>query len=508
VFAALPSVALLDRISELATGSPDRPAFVVATPGEGKDIQTYAELHAAVGTMADVFRSFHPGDIIVLAVNNHISYLSLVFGAWQAGLPVLLTSPWLPDEDREELLSVVRARLGRPVLVHERPWPTTDTLVLGADPLPSLVPAVSPGQVTAHVDGPPASYLYVTSGGATGLPKIIEYRLRFAGRGDMPYRKAGLADPKRATHEGKATRLICGNLFHTGNFAPSTHVLLTGSAVVTMTDFDPRLLTELLREHEVYSLGISPLHMMAVLTTADLDRSAFAGLNRVTHGAAPCPRWVKQGWIDLVGAEQLFEIYYSSELGGSAPPVIVRGDDWLRKPGTVGKPDGVRILGPDGQELPPGTVGEIYFDQKYGEAHDYVGDRALRRDRDSVSVADLGWLDEDGYLFLADRMSDVVEIDGHEVSPARVEQLIGSLPSVADVAAFGMSTEDGRVYLHALVQPMPSDPRPSPDEIRTICRTELAAHEVPAVVQLTAAIPRTPEGKMRRPAARSMATRP
>ncbi|WP_433733961.1 AMP-binding protein [Nocardia sp. CA-129566] len=292
----------------------------------------------------------------------------------------------------------------------------------------------------------------MTSGGSTGRPKIMPFPLRWAGNRRMPYRSAGLPDDDKRQNVGAATRLICGNLYHTGNLAPATHVLLTGSAVITMHDFDAAHTVELLHHHSVYSLALAPGHMMAILTLPDLDRNVFRSLARVTHGAAPCPRWVKLGWIDLVGAERLFEIYYSSELSGAGRPIIVNGTEWLAKPGTVGRGEGIRILDENGEDAPPGVIGEIHAAEEFGRAHDYVGTQRLRRADGNgyVSVADLGWLDEDGYLFLVDRMSETIRIDGATVHPGAVEAVIAELPQVADVAVVGLHDERGKPYLHAL----------------------------------------------------------
>ncbi|WNV85798.1 AMP-binding protein [Umezawaea sp. Da 62-37] len=500
---------MLDRISKFADTSPDRLAFVVAGPHGAKESLTFAELGASVNATAVLYSTagVGPGDVLVVALRNSASYLSLVFGAWRRGVPVVLVSPWLPAEDRDQLLDLVAREVGRPVLADTRPHRRYDTFVPG--PAGSLDFVAAPD---ADRSGGPAvaedsPYLYVTSGGSTGLPKIVEYRMRFAGGSNTPYDKAGLRIGDHGRTPGSATRLICGNLFHTGNFAPSLHVLLTGSAVITMTEFDPALMCDLLRAHDVYSLGITPLHMANVLTMPDLDRSLFTGLSRVTHGAATCPGWVKRGWIDLVGPERLFEIYYSSELGGATSPVIVNGVEWLRRPGTVGKPEGALILDDEGNRVGPGVVGEVFFREAHGRAHTYVGDRELRTAGSApghVSVADLGWLDEDGFLFLADRTSDRMVIAGHEVRPGPVEEVISGHPDVADVAVVGLAGEDGELILHALVQPRPGAVM-TVAQVLERCREALSPQEVPAVVRFTTALPRTEEGKMRRSVVRSLA---
>jgi bile acid-coenzyme A ligase len=510
----LPAGALLDRLTELAVERPDHPAFVVANPDAGETVFSFDELVASAHRFADRFAEagIGAGDVVVLAPQNHPCYLSLLFGAWWAGAAVLPISPSLSDPDVGLLLDVVAERLGRPVLVDIAPHERYGTLVLdagphtGFTPYGELLPARRP--MAGEAAGP---YLFVTSGGTTGLPKIMPLPLRWVGNERSPYNQAGLSSQPETTG-GTRTRLICGSLHHTGNFTVGVHVLLTGSAVIVMTRFDAALTCDLLRRYDVYSLGLAPYYMMLILGLPDLDRGVFDGVARITHGAAPCPHWVKRAWIDLVGPERIFEVYYSSELGGSGRPMIVSGTEWLKKPGTVGRAENVRILDERGQDVPAGVVGEIYTAQTYGRAHSYVGDRELRRapdDPNYISVADVGWLDEDGYLFLADRMSEVLELDGVSIYPSRIEEVIGAHPLVADVAVVGLTGEDGQPYVHALVEPVtPTKGELTAGVVRAWCEERLVAAEIPAVVQFTDHLPRTAEGKMRRSVVRQMTETP
>lgn len=497
----LPAAGLLDRLTELAGEFPDRPAFVVADPDGGETVFTFAELVADAHRFTARFRTLDigPGDVVVLAPQNHPAYLSMVFGAWWAGAAVLPISPSFSAADRGLLLDVVTERLGRAVLVDTTPHDRYATL----DPDAGLIPR---GELpAARRPGEPGPYLFMTSGGTTGLPKIMPMPLRWVGGERSPYGQAGLAKPESAT--GTRTRLICGSLHHAGNFTVGVHVLLTGSAVLILRRFEAALAVDLLRRYEVYSLGLAPYYMMLILGLPGLDPTVFDGLSRITHGAAPCPQWVKRAWIDMVGPDRIFEVYYSSELGGSGRPMVAGGNEWLKKPGTVGKAENVRILDEHGADVLPGTVGEIYFAQTFGQAHAYVGDSKLRHAPDDpsyVSVADVGWLDPDGYLFLADRMSEVLEIGGSTVYPSRVEEVIGEHPLVGDVAVVGLTDEQGRPYVHALVEPAQRSGLDAA-EVRDWCAGRLPEAERPSVVQLTEKLPRTAEGKMRRSVVREMA---
>nr|MDT0658179.1 AMP-binding protein [Micromonospora sp. DSM 115978] len=508
----LPAGALLDRLTELAGKCPEDPAFVVADPEAGETVFSFGALIASARRFADRFAGsgVGAGDVVVLAPQNHPCYLSLVFGAWWAGAAVLPISPSFSDLDTGLLLDVVAERLGRPVLVDVAPHDRYGTLVLDAGPEAGFTLHGALPSAVRPADGSAGPYLFMTSGGTTGLPKIMPYPLRWVGNERTPYRQGGLGSQPEAANSTR-TRLICGSLHHAGNFTVGIHVLLTGSAVIVMTRFDAALACDLLRRHDVYSLGLTPYFMTLILGLPDLDRTVFDGLSRITHGASPCPHWVKRAWIDLVGPERIFEVYYSAELGGAGRPMIASGTEWLQRPGTVGRAENVRILDHSGRDVPPGVVGEIYTAQTYGQAHGYVGERTLRHAPDDpsyVSVADLGWLDDDGYLFLADRMSEVLELDGVSVYPSRVEEVIGAHPLVADVAVVGLTGEDGLPYVHALVQSRVPGAggvgELTADAVRAWCAQRLAAVEIPAVVQFTDHLPRTAEGKMRRSVVREM----
>ncbi|WJK36354.1 class I adenylate-forming enzyme family protein [Solwaraspora sp. WMMA2065] len=340
----LPAGALLDRFTELAGEHPEHPAFVVADPDGGEVVFSFAELVASAHRFSAHFKDagIGPGDVVVLAPQNHPCYLSLVLGTWWAGAAVLPISPSFTSDDSALLLDVVATRLGRPVLVDVKPHPQYGTLVLDAGPTaaftlhgeltPSRRPTVDEGD----------SYLFMTSGGTTGLPKIMPYPLRWVGNERTPYANAGLGNRTGAA-TGFRTRLICGSLHHTGNFTVAIHVLLTGSSVIIMTRFDATLACELLRRHEVYSLGLTPYYMMLILGLPDLDRSVFDGVARITHGAAPCPHWIKQAWIEsmcrlgcnpalLVGVPQRviqhLEIPLSELVGIRNRREIVQLDAW------------------------------------------------------------------------------------------------------------------------------------------------------------------------------------
>src|SRR5919205_4395621 len=191
---------------------------------------------------------------------------------------------------------------------------------------------------------------------------------------------------------------------------------------------------------------------------AERDFSSFEAMH---SSAAVCPIWLKQAWIDKLGAEQVYEVYGSAEGIGAT---IIRGDEWLEHRGSVGRSPTceIRILDEEGRTLPPGEVGEIYFRRLDGSTptFSYVGAEPPKTTADGfASLGDLGWLDEDGYLYIADRRVDMIVSGGANVYPAEVEAALSEHPALADVAVIGVPDEEWGRRVHAVVQPAnPADP--------------------------------------------------
>ncbi|MFY1632251.1 class I adenylate-forming enzyme family protein [Solwaraspora sp. WMMB335] len=494
---------LVGRIEELARDHPDTVAFAVAAPDGALESLTYAQLLATSRRFRDHLRRLGTGPetLIVLDLDNDPLYLSYLFGTWMHGGSVLPISTTLPVADKQALLGLVKDAIG-PTLVLDAAAGAQlrETLLAGGGASAGAPPTRPP----STGDERSAPYLYLTSGGSTGLPKVVSYTFRGVGRSSSPH-ATGVPEPGGVD----GTRLVCGDLYSTGKLTLALHVVLTGCRVITMRDFAVDTVTAVLREHTVYSLCLSPFHMGRILVHPDLETSVYRRLDRVSHGGTQCPQWVKRGWIGLVGAKRVHEVYSSSEVGGSARPIMCDGQEWLRRPGTVGRGQGIRILDEQGKDVAPGTIGEVFVAQSSGPANYYVGSSELRVAADDptyVSVADLGWLDEDGYLFIADRLSEALRIDGQTVYPSMLEEVIGEHPLVADVAVVGVVDAGGRLLLHAVVEPVShAAGRLDGNTVLDHCRQRLDEARVPRTVQFTERLPRTREGKMRRSVVREIA---
>jgi bile acid-coenzyme A ligase len=227
-------------------------------------------------------------------------------------------------------------------------------------------------------------------------------------------------------------------------------------------------------------------------------RYDLSSLRRVLHLGAACPPWLKRAWIDWLGPDRILELYAGTE--GAA--VFITGEDALRKPGSVGKvpPGALTIRDQDGNTCPPGEVGEIFFAAESASRFHYIG-ATLRLDGGGrMSIGDLGYLDEDGYLFLSDRRTDLIVRGGANVYPAEVEAALLEHPAIRDAVVVGLPCEEYGARIHAIVHR--GDDHPSPEEIDAFLRTRLAGYKCPESYDFTETSPRDEAGKVRRAALR------
>jgi acyl-CoA synthetase (AMP-forming)/AMP-acid ligase II len=244
-----------------------------------------------------------------------------------------------------------------------------------------------------------------------------------------------------------------------------------------------------------------PTHFVRLLklppdTRAGCDTS---GLRTVVHAAAPCPVEVKRAMIDWLGPV-LVEYYAGSEGNGMT---IIGSPDWLSHPGSVGRPvvGAVHILGEDGGELPAGQDGGVYFDgPSFEYHHDAVKTANSRNGNGWSTLGDIGHLDDEGYLYLSDRRTDLIISGGVNIYPAEIEEALIMHPAVADVAVIGVPDAEMGESVLAVVQLTDGGTGSGQlaADLMLHCRSRLASFKCPRSVEFAAALPRTPTGKLLR----------
>ena len=476
------------RISELASEHPDRTAMVFI-PQEGEDrIISWRELDRASIRLAYLFaeRGVNETALVAIGLPNSPEHYVAAHAAWRLGALVLPVSYRVPPVERDAILD-----LAKPALVIAD-WEGSRHPTLGAaglqsgashpeTPLPDRVP--NPGKAMG-------------SGGSTGRPKIIVSPGPWAWQpGDL----ARLLHPITGFAAGQ-TQLIAGPLYHNAPFTWGHFGLFEDHTLVVFERFDADRVVDAIERYRVNFGFFSPTMMQRIAQLPRIKERDFSSMQSMFHSAAPCPEWVKRAWIDLVGPEKVCEGFGSTEDEGT---VWLRGDEWLDHPGSVGRPQiaELRILDPEGRDLPPGEIGEIFMRPKgRGEPHHYyIGSPPAKQTKDGfVSVGDMGWVDEDGYLYPADRRVDLIISGGANVFPAEVEAALSSHPEVVDVAVIGLPDEQWGKRVHAVLQPRDLANPPSVEDLNTYARERLMPYKAPKTYEFVEDFPRDPSGKLRR----------
>jgi long-chain acyl-CoA synthetase len=293
--------------------------------------------------------------------------------------------------------------------------------------------------------------------------------------------------------------LLVGPAYHTAPGGYSHLHLFLGATVVILGKFDAGEALGLIARHRVTTTHMVPVNFIRILALPEATRRHhdLSSLRRVLHAAAPCPEDVKWRILDVFPADSVWEYYGATE----GPGTIISPQEWRRKPGSVGRPwpgIEVRILDEGGNRLPAGEVGLVYLSTPGGRGFEYHNDPAKTASayrEGFFTVGDVGFLDDDGYLFLTDRKSDMVISGGVNIYPREIEEVLHRHPAVADVAVFGIPDEQWGESLKAVVEPR-ADAAVSVDALAAFCREHLADYKCPRSFDLVAELPRDPNGKV------------
>ncbi|MCC7078898.1 MAG: AMP-binding protein [Acidimicrobiia bacterium] len=339
----------------------------------------------------------------------------------------------------------------------------------------------------------PASMIYTS--GTTGNPKGVRRR---------PFGREHAATVQVTTGhvlgvEPGVRTVVCGPLYHSAPNAHGLAAVLLGGHVVLMPRFDPAELLRLVEAHQITNLLMVPTMFVRLLALPEDVRRAHdvSSLRHVVHAAAPCPPAVKRAMIEWWGPV-VHEFYGGTESG---PVTFCSSEEALARPGTVGRAvEGadVRILDEAGSPVPAGTVGEVFMGLSDYPDFTYHGQAERRSEIEVaglITCGDLGYLDEDGYLFLCDRKRDMVISGGVNIYPAEIEAVLHGLAGVRDVAVFGIPDSEFGEVLAAVVEPAPGASL-TPDAVRDHVRAHLAAYKVPRHVEFRDALPREDSGKI------------
>jgi long-chain acyl-CoA synthetase len=499
--------------------SPEQTAVLETT---GK-VWTRGELYGLENRLSRTLRHHvEPGQVVAIISPNCAEFLAAYLAGLQIGAYLVAVNWHLNPEDQAYILETAGARA---VIVHSR---CCDAARLMLEKLAVARPLrISIGKAPGFVD------METFVAGFSADP--LEYRLY--GR-QMSFTSATTGRPKcvsrdidgaRAAHErllrlsvalnsqlgvscdgsGSSTALCQSMLYHAAPLGDAILALHLGRRLVLMNKWTPEAALELIQTHAVETTFMVPSMFVRLLKLPEAVRLHYAtrSLKHVAHGGAPCPIEVKRAMISWWGPV-LREMYGAAEGIGTTADSF----EWLRHPGTVGRPypgTDIRILDEGGRAVVPGTVGMIYIRSYPGERFEYRGDVQKTADAyrgEYFTAGDLGYLDEDGYLFICDRRTDMFTSGGVNVYPAEIEQVLVLHPEVADCAIVGVPDELFGEVPVAVIEPAEgtcASLRLSSNIMRFLAE-RLSAERLPRRLEYVAALPRDPAGKLFRRRLREM----
>ena len=490
----------------------EHPAHAAIVEDDGS-VVTAGELLARANQLVHGLRALglRRGDAIAAVLPNSREAFELYLAMQQAGWYLIPINYHLVGPEIAYILRDCEAKV---VVVHEQFAEACTAAVAeaGFDPARAFgvgtVPGVRPyaeltaGQPTTTPAERSLGQVMNYTSGTTGRPKGVRRPLP-----DDPIDEVDLAGGLVSGYgvgraEPDNVHLLACPWYHTAPLVMAGPSLHLGHTLVIMERFLPERALELIERHRVTITHLVPTQFVRLLALPDEIKARYdtSSLRHVIHGAAPCPPDVKRRMIEWWGPV-LDEYYASTEgVGGT----IITSAEWLEKPGSVGKArpgNEIVILDESGEALPPGQVGTVYATNRRGFAYFKDPEKTAQAKRGKyATVGDAGYLDEDGYLFLSDRRTDLILSGGVNIYPAEIEAALITHPKVADVAVFGIPNAEWGEEVKAVVEPRPGV-EPGPDlgaELLEHLSGKLARYKHPRSIDFTTRLPRDPSGKLYR----------
>lgn len=487
-----------------ASEDPTRAAVIMGGSGA---VMTYGELDAASNRFAQLLRArgLAIGDTVALCLENRAEFLALAWGAQRAGLVYVAVSSRLAAPE----IAYIARDSGAGLLVG------SGYTAAALDAVAQVVPEVA--QLRFDTDGPlsleaamaqmpdtpiadeRAGCDMLYSSGTTGRPKGIRFPLpEDPAIGGANFLVA-MATQAFGVTEG-AVYLSPTPLYHAAPLRWCMTIHRLGGAVVVMEKFDPDQALELIERYKVTDSQWVPTHFVRMLKLPEAVRLKYdtASLKNAIHAAAPCPVPVKQAMIDWWGP--ILREYYAGTEGNGF--TFIGSKDWLERPGSVGRAilGTIHICDEAGNEVPPRTEGQVFFEG--GNPFEYHNDAAKTQEVTNrhgwTSLGDVGWVDEDGFLFLTDRKSFMIISGGVNIYPQEIENLLVTHPKVADAAVIGAPDADMGERVVAVIQPrdMAEAGPELAAELTAWLEPQLARLKLPRQIDFRAELPREPTGKL------------
>jgi bile acid-coenzyme A ligase len=459
----------------------DSAVTIVARDGSATSM-TFAELDRRANQWGRALAAAGAqlGSLVALGIPNSEQLVLAALGCWKIGaVPVPMR--WdLPDWERSRVLEVIDPAVT--VDDDTQAVLTASAASQSADPLPDMV--------SPNANG-------ICSSGSTGLPKVILTLAQgvWTPESSFPFLAAWTPTPT------PQTIMVPGPMYHTNGFSPLTY-LLGGDHLVVLEKFDAALVVDTIERYRITNFTATPTMLSRIAALPDIRRRDLSSVAWILQGAAVMPHTLLRTWFELLSPEQVVMAYGMTEgLGLTA----LRGDEWLAHPGSVGlgfRDTEVRILDANGQPVQAGELGEVYLRSPMSAGYLYLGGAPLLPSTpDGFRTAgDIGHVDDDGYLYIADRRSDMIVTGGANVFPAEVESALVEHDGIADVVVIGLTDSEWGRRVHAVIQLSDRCTPLTERDVIGFAKSRLAAYKVPKTVEFVDQIPRTAATKVNRSA--------
>jgi long-chain acyl-CoA synthetase len=481
----------------LARHCPDAVAVVSATGS-----RTHRELNDNVNRLAHALckRGLGPGSALALLCQNRVEFVEVFLAAMRLGIRLTPINTHLTAQEVRYIVEDCRAEVfiaqGNLFLGEMLP-PGVEVLLIGSDEQTNTYEACLGQSRADELSAPRCGTLMLYTSGTTGRPKGV-FR-----------REPEVIEPQFegsfAQYRAGDVALCCGPAYHSAPLLFDIRwPLASGIPILLLEKWNSLEVLRLIQAHRVTHAHMVPTMFKRLLDVDQALRSTFdlSSLRFLVHGAAPCPIAVKRGMIEWLGP--VLTEYYAATEGGNG--IHVDSQQWLLKPGTVGRLDpslGHRILNDQGEDVPPGEVGRIHFKAPSTGRFEYFGDpqkTAATYARDLFTLGDLGYQDQDGFLFLTGRAAECIISGGVNIYPREIDEVLMSHPAVKDACTVGAPDDEwgervvSVVVLHPEVQATPE----LQHSLSTHAAKFLASFKLPREFVFDESLPYTGTGKLQR----------
>lgn len=469
-----------------ARATPDAPA-IVDPAGVRSHVELDDRARAVAGFLAAV--GLKAGDRVAILSGNRAELIEVVAGSLRSSIIPVPINPLLSPPE----VAYIVEDSGAGVLFADRPvepLPGVERVVIFGDAYERCLHEATPSVLADFVLGRPMHY----TSGTTGRPKGVWVAPLSEGRA------AQISERFRALWALAADdiHLVCSPLAHSAPLRFALRTLEAGGAVALLGRFDARAALAAIELYGITTTFMVPTHLERIVALGHVgpSRHDLSSLRLLAHAGAPIRRATKEQVIAGFPADSVWEFYGSTEGHGTR----ISSSEWMRKPGSVGtagRAGRIIITDGSGRAVAPIETGDVWIDDPDAERFEYWKDPAKTRAAwrgGAFNVGDLGYLDADGYLFLAGRKHDTIITGGVNVYPQEVERVLAGHPAVAEVVAYGAPDDEWGQRVHAAVVPAGDDL--DPDALAKWAKARLAGFKCPHRIVVVSALARTPSGKL------------